>query len=73
VLRDVECVTNGSVTRDSVMNIRLPTPIKEAARRAAQDDGRSLSGMVTRIMREWLSEHGYLDTPEVRSAKKEKR
>jgi len=59
--------------RDSVMNIRLPTPIKEATRRAAQEDGRSLSGMVTRIMREWLSERGYLDAPEVRSTKKGKR
>lgn len=61
------------MTRDSVMNVRLPERIKEAARRAAQEDGRSLSGMVTRIMREWLSEHGYLDAPEARPAKKEKR
>jgi len=58
---------------DSVMNIRLPARIKEAARRAAQEDGRSLSGMATRMMREWLTEHGYLDAPDARPAKKEKR
>ena len=61
------------MTRDSVMNIRLPARIKEAARRAAQEDGRSLSGMATRMMREWLTEHGYLEAREERSAKKEKR
>ena len=55
------------------MNIRLPARIKEAARRAAEEDGRSLSGMATRMMREWLTEHGYLEAREERSAKKEKR
>jgi hypothetical protein len=59
--------------RDSVLNIRLPTDVKDAARRAAEDDGRSLSGMVTRIMSEWLSEKGYLNVPRKRSSTKEKR
>jgi hypothetical protein len=59
--------------RDSVLNIRLPTDVKDAARRAADDDGRSLSGMVTRIMSEWLSEKGYLNVPRKRSSTKEKR
>jgi hypothetical protein len=59
--------------RDSVLNIRLPTDVKEAARRAADDDGRSLSGMVTRIMSEWLAEKGYLNVPRKRSSTKEKR
>ena len=58
---------------NSAMNIRLPARIKEAARRAAEEDGRSLSGMATRMMREWLSEHGYLDAREDRPSKKEKR
>jgi len=59
--------------RDSVLNIRLPTDVKDAARRAADDDGRSLSGMVTRIMSEWLSEKGYLNVPRKRRSTKEKR
>jgi hypothetical protein len=59
--------------RDSVLNIRLPTDVKDAARRAADDDGRSLSGMVTRIMSEWLAEKGYLNVPRKRSPTKEKR
>ena len=41
--------------------VRLPEVVKIAAKRAAEDDhGRSLSGMVVRILEEWLTERGYL-------------
>jgi len=41
--------------------VRLPAEVKEAVRRAGEDDhGRSLSGMVVRILREWCVENGYL-------------
>ena len=41
--------------------VRLPVELKEAVRRAGEDDhGRSLSGMVVRILREWCVEKGYL-------------
>lgn len=47
--------------RDAVMNLRLPSDVKEAVRRAAEaDHGRSASGMVVKILREWLTEHGHL-------------
>jgi hypothetical protein len=47
--------------RDAKLIVRLPTAVKEAAQRAADDDhGRSLSGMVVRILEEWLSQHHYL-------------
>jgi hypothetical protein len=47
--------------RDAVLNVRLPTDVKEALRRAAEDDyDRSVSGMVVRVMREWLEARGYL-------------
>lgn len=44
-----------------MLNVRLPEEIKEALRRAAEDDhGRSLSGMVVRVLGEWLDANGYL-------------
>jgi hypothetical protein len=47
--------------RDAVLNVRLPADMKEALRVAAEDDhGRSMSGMVTRIVGEWLTATGYL-------------
>lgn len=49
--------------RDAVLNLRLPSDVKKAVRRAADDDhGRSASGMVVRILREWLAERDYLKT-----------
>jgi hypothetical protein len=47
--------------RDATLVVRLPADVKEAVRRAGEDDhGRSLSGMVVRILREWCVEKGYL-------------
>ena len=44
-----------------MLNVRIPGDVKEAVRRAAEDDhGRSLSGMVVRILREWCEANGYL-------------
>lgn len=59
---DMVCVTMSDMKRDAVLNVRLPADVKEALRRAADDDyGRSVSGMVVRVMREWLEKQGYLD------------
>lgn len=47
--------------RDAVLNIRLPAEVKAAIQRAAEDDhGRSISGMVVRVLREWLASNAYL-------------
>ncbi|HYV49052.1 MAG TPA: hypothetical protein VFA20_29530 [Myxococcaceae bacterium] len=47
--------------RDAVLAVRIPAEVKEAVRRAGEaDHGRSLSGMVVRILREWCVEKGYL-------------
>ena len=63
------CVTIDDVKRNTVMNIRLPTEVKRALQRAADDDhGRSLSGMAVRLLREWLVEHGYIE-PTTKTAK----
>jgi plasmid stability protein len=58
------CVTNNVMQRDGVLNVRLPEHLKDALRRAASDDhGRSMSGMVARILEEWLGAHGYKVKP----------
>jgi hypothetical protein len=49
--------------RDTTLNIRLPADVKEAVKRAAHADfGRSTSAMVVRILREWLSGKGFLES-----------
>ena len=49
--------------RDAIVNVRLPEDLKRALGRAADDDhGRSLSGMVVRVLEEWLSAAGYVDS-----------
>jgi hypothetical protein len=55
------CITSIGVERDAALNIRLPSEVKQAIRRAADDDhGRSISGMVVKVLREWLAERNYL-------------
>ena len=64
-----DCVTRDDVKRNAVINIRLPTEVKRALQRAADDDhGRSLSGMAVRLLHEWLVEHGYIE-PTTKTAK----
>lgn len=56
-----DCVTSSDMERDAVLNLRLPSEVKEALRRAGDDDhGRSVSGMAVKAMREWLAERNYL-------------
>lgn len=46
--------------RDAMLNVRVATDMKQSLQKAAEDDhGRSMSGMVTRILGEWLTAHGY--------------
>ncbi len=61
MISDADCQTIRSMERDSVLAVRIPAKIKEAVRRAGDaDHGRSLSGMVVRILEEWVIERGYL-------------
>jgi len=49
------------VKRDAVLNVRVPQEVKTAVVRAAEaDHGRSVSGMVVRILREWCVEKGFM-------------
>jgi hypothetical protein len=43
--------------------MRLAPDVKAALEKAAKDDGRSLSNLTDRILREWLAEKGYLPQP----------
>jgi hypothetical protein len=46
--------------RDDTLIVRLPSAVKEAVRKAAEaDHGRSMSGMVVRILSEWLTTNGH--------------
>ena len=55
------------------MNVRLPLEMKRALVKAAQDDfGRSSSGMVVRILREWLVANEYLAAEPARSKRTKK-
>ncbi len=47
--------------RDDVLNVRVPTEIKAALKRAADADDRSVSTMTVRILREWLAAKGYVN------------
>lgn len=57
---DVVAAAASKLKRDAVMNVRLPAPLKKALRQAASDDSRTMSGMLVRILEEWMAEHGYL-------------
>ena len=58
---DAERLTISNMERDAILAVRIPAEVKEAVRRAGEaDHGRSLSGMVVRILREWCVEKGYL-------------
>jgi hypothetical protein len=48
------------VERDVVLNIRLPSKTKKALRMAAIDDDRTMSGMVAKVLKDWLATQGYL-------------
>jgi hypothetical protein len=41
-------------------SVRLADPARRALRRAAQQDGRSVSNLVQRILTEWLRAGGHL-------------
>jgi hypothetical protein len=48
--------------KDDVLNFRVPSDLKAALRKAAENDERSMSLMAVRILRDWLAEKGYYET-----------
>ena len=59
--------------RDDVLNVRIPSDVKEALRRAADADERSVSVLTVRILREWLQGQGLLHAPQAGSGEKRSR
>jgi hypothetical protein len=51
------------MTKDEVLNLRVPTDVKAALRRAAAEDDRSASSMALKILKHWLAANGYLEPP----------
>ena len=48
------------MTKDEVLNLRVPADVKAALKRAALADDRSVSAMALRIIREYLGQAGQL-------------
>lgn len=48
------------MARTAPTSMRLDPEVKAALERAAKADDRSVSSLVTRILRAWLIEHGHL-------------
>lgn len=48
------------MSKSAALGFRIPDEMKAALETAAKDDDRSVSSLVTIILREWLREKGYL-------------
>jgi hypothetical protein len=51
------------MVKTNPLGFRVEPELKAALERAAADDGRSVSGMAERILREWLIANSYLSKP----------
>jgi hypothetical protein len=51
------------VTRDVVLTARVTREVMDAASRAAADDDRTVSQLVSRVLLDWLRERSYLNKP----------
>jgi hypothetical protein len=51
------------------LQIRLPAAVKSAAQQAAVDDGRTLSGLAAKLLRDYLIQAEYL--PDVKQGRGE--
>ena len=59
-----KCRHDDSMARTNPLGVRVRPEIKEALDRAAEDDDRSVSSLVERVLAEWLTAKGYLAKPE---------
>lgn len=48
------------MTKDEVLNLRVPADVKAALQRAAAADDRSTSSMALKVIKHWLVANGYL-------------
>lgn len=48
------------MAKTASLGFRIPDEVKEALERAAKADDRSVSSLVERILKQWLTEKGFL-------------
>jgi hypothetical protein len=51
------------MVKTAPLGFRVEQELKEALERAAKDDDRSVSSLVERILKQWLTDKGYLPLP----------
>lgn len=49
--------------KTSTLNLRIDPAVKDAAYKAAADDQRSLTGLIEKLLIDYLRERGYLPKP----------
>ena len=49
------------MAKGAPLGARITPELKDALAKAAKDDMRSMTGMLEKILTEWLREHGYLN------------
>lgn len=54
------CVRMYEMVRDAPLSFRVEAELKAALERAAKADDRSVSSLVERVLKGWLTERGYL-------------
>jgi hypothetical protein len=47
-------------TKEAQVNLRIRPSLKEAAEKAANDDNRSLTSLVEKLLSDYLKKRGYL-------------
>lgn len=52
------------MAKTTPLGVRLDPEVRDALARAAKDDARSISSLISKIVAEWLRERGYLNPAE---------
>jgi hypothetical protein len=56
--------------RDDLLTFRIPRDLKIALKMAAESDERSMSRLAVRILRQWLTSHGFFTSHENKAKKR---
>lgn len=54
--------TNDYAMKTFPISFRLSAEKKDALRRAAAEDSRSISSLIDKILSDWLRQHGYIES-----------
>ncbi len=56
----IEPLYNAGMTLDAVVMMRFPSDVKDALKRAAKAERRSMSNLALAVLSDWLVENGHL-------------